>query len=536
METEDIISLPANSPGDGSEDNDYGCDPGKVDCQSGKLEVEEVKEIGEILGHSGDTADGDDQLLLATDNDKTMHDNPSSLEVSFELTETVAATCLSPVRHAGNGSLALKDESFLNNHNTDGFAVSSHEIVLSGAKRSRATVDEQQPSVQVTYKSLTRDSKRKLEELLQQWSQWHAQHCSSSKESSQVLESGEDTYFPALQVGVDKHSAVSFWMENETRCRQNKEVIPFDGNSVPVYDRGYSLALTAMDGSSNLGVLEVVEGSRCFNCGSYNHALKDCPKPRDNIAVNNARKQHKSRRNQNPSSRNPTRYYQNSPGGKYDGLKPGTLDSETRQLLGLGEFDPPPWLNRMREIGYPPGYLDPDNEDQPSGITIFGDEENGEDTEEGEILDSSHPEPARKMSIEFPGVNAPIPQNADEMRWAAGPSDLNMSRNRSYSRSNRTSDSGSRGHYHEQRLSRSFEDDEPPPPGCEVGSPSWSSYSHRYGGFEPGYSPRSPGDSRVPRSSSFDRSLSARARRSPVVHNDSLKHFPYGNLPYSSPR
>lgn len=82
-------------------------------------------------------------------------------------------------------------------------------------------------------------------------------------------------------------------------------------------------------------VLEVVEGSRCFNCGSYNHALKDCPKPRDNIAVNNARKQHKSRRNQNPSSRNPTRYYQNSPGGKYDGLKPGTLDSETRQLLGL---------------------------------------------------------------------------------------------------------------------------------------------------------------------------------------------------------
>ena len=128
METEDIISLPANSPGDGSEDNDYRCEPGKVDCQSGKLEVEEVKEIGEILGHSGDTADGDDQLLLATENDKTMHDNPSSLEVSFELTETVAATCLSPVRHAGNGSLALKDESFLNNHNTDGFAVSSHEI------------------------------------------------------------------------------------------------------------------------------------------------------------------------------------------------------------------------------------------------------------------------------------------------------------------------------------------------------------------------------------------------------------------------
>ncbi|KAL3646097.1 hypothetical protein CASFOL_011282 [Castilleja foliolosa] len=35
------------------------------------------------------------------------------------------------------------------------------------------------------------------------------------------------------------------------------------------------------------------------------------------------------------------------------------------------ELDPPPWLNRMREMGYPPGYLDVGAEDQPSGITIF---------------------------------------------------------------------------------------------------------------------------------------------------------------------
>lgn len=82
--------------------------------------------------------------------------------------------------------------------------------------------------------------------------------------------------------------------------------------------------------------MDVVDASRCFNCGSYNHSMKECPKPRDNTAVNNARKHHKSRRNQNASSRNPTRYYQNTPRGKYDGLRPGVLDAETRQLLGLG--------------------------------------------------------------------------------------------------------------------------------------------------------------------------------------------------------
>ena len=43
-----------------------------------------------------------------------------------------------------------------------------------------------------------------------------------------------------------------------------------------------------------------------------------------------------SKRNQNAGSRNPTRYYQNTPGGKYDGLRPGALDAETRKLLGLG--------------------------------------------------------------------------------------------------------------------------------------------------------------------------------------------------------
>lgn len=83
--------------------------------------------------------------------------------------------------------------------------------------------------------------------------------------------------------------------------------------------------------------LEIVDAAaRCFNCGSYSHSLKDCQRPRDNVAVNNARKQHKSTSKQNPGSRKPTRYYQNSPAGKYDGLRPGDLNAETRKLLGLG--------------------------------------------------------------------------------------------------------------------------------------------------------------------------------------------------------
>ncbi|RWW13709.1 hypothetical protein GW17_00022564 [Ensete ventricosum] len=58
-----------------------------------------------------------------------------------------------------------------------------------------------------------RESKRKLMELMQQWSQWQAKHQLSSVirllESEDVpLEDGEETYFPALHVGSKKSSVV----------------------------------------------------------------------------------------------------------------------------------------------------------------------------------------------------------------------------------------------------------------------------------------------------------------------------------------
>lgn len=61
-------------------------------------------------------------------------------------------------------------------------------------------------------------------------------------------------------------------------------------------------------------------------------------------------------------------------------------------------------------------------DDDDSGITIFGEEETKEEEkvniEEGEILESSSlQEPKRKMTVGFPGINAPIPENADLRLW-----------------------------------------------------------------------------------------------------------------------
>ncbi|KAK6129096.1 hypothetical protein DH2020_037169 [Rehmannia glutinosa] len=489
METEDIIKFPASSnSGHGSENDDpheLGCEA--INSDSLPLNSEVIDEINEA---APGTMSNDEELdmSMSSDSEENVDRNTPALPVVFEKTDSVEVvgkmTSVSSV-HAENGSLSVQREISFTNHKKDETLLCKKEIdasSLRGVKRPRISVDEQQPSVHVIYSSLPRESKQKLEELLQQWSRWHSQRCSSLDDSDIVLESGEETYFPALCVGLDKPSAVTFWVDNQTKVQSSKEFKPLDSISVPLYDRGYSLALTSADASSSLdGGVEKLDTSRCFNCSSYSHALKDCPKPRDRVAVNNARKQHTSKRNQHANSRNSTRYYQSSRGGKYDGLTPGVLDPETRRLLGLG--------------------------DQPSGITIFGDEADKEDGE-GEILGASHTEPSRKMTVEFPGINAPIPENADEWLWAPTSSSSNLSGYRSHRKYSNPSENLSREHYHtERRWSRDLDEDGPP--GCDPGtSPSLSNHYRRYGDYESGYYSHSPRASpSIPWSPTYGRSF-----------------------------
>ncbi|GAB4839553.1 hypothetical protein Ancab_029078 [Ancistrocladus abbreviatus] len=510
METEDFIKLTAS----GSSDSGSGKDPTyMVEHELGEDEHKGNELNGEQVGHYElDTEIEEGQLIPESNNEEDAGCNSSLLHEGVDFSETPSLD--EKLNHvmdpATNGCTSVQDETAISNHKTD-------DSSKSCVKRSRTTFEEQQPSVQIKYNSLPRDSKRKLEELLQHWSEWHARYCSSShlgQDPNGEFESGEKTYFPAISVGVDKTSAVSFWVDDRTK-EINFSLV--DDDSVPLYDRGYAFGLLSVDGLNNLdGGLEIMDASRCFNCGSYNHSLKECPKPRDNIAVNSARKQHKSRRNQTPGSRNPTRYYQSSPGGRFEGLRAGVLDGETRKLLGLGELDPPPWLNRMREIGYPPGYLDPEDEDQPSGIVIYADNDRKEEQEEGEILESDLPKPKRRKSVKYPGINAPIPEHADKRLWAAGASGSDSYRNRDYG----ASESYSRWRYRELRNNWESKDDGPP--GCS--------------GYESNYiSHSSKPINLIPRSPSTGRSLLDRGRSSASVLEDSQSHGSYTSSSRRSP-
>ncbi|KAG9453759.1 hypothetical protein H6P81_006667 [Aristolochia fimbriata] len=79
----------------------------------------------------------------------------------------------------------------------------------------------------------------------------------------------------------------------------------------------------------------------------------------------------------------------------------------------------------MREIGYPPGYIDTEVEDERSRIIIYGDGEPKHECEDGEIVETAEPgSEEKKMTVAFPGVNAPILENVDERLWARSPSIL----------------------------------------------------------------------------------------------------------------
>ncbi|XP_040380836.1 zinc finger CCHC domain-containing protein 8 homolog isoform X2 [Oryza brachyantha] len=326
-----------------------------------------------------------------------------------------SGTSLADVQGLHGVSVELDKANGLENGSHASKNILVDESPIRGVKRAR--IESTEPSVRVIYSNLTRESKRKLMELMQQWSEWQTRKQNTlMKFGEEDLEYGEETYYPALHVGSEKSCAVSFWVDN-----QAKESVPLDDDSVPLYDREFTLGSTPLGDPSNTKRADK-DDSRCFNCGSYSHALKECPKPRDNAAINNARKQHNLKRNISNVNRGQNRYYVKTP-GKFDDLRPGVLGPETRECLGIRENDPPPWLHRMRELGYPPGYLEVvDEEDKPSGITIFGDEDITEEYEEGELPDQGEAfSPRKRETVEFPGINGPVPENGDHWLWDSTP-------------------------------------------------------------------------------------------------------------------
>ncbi|KAM8886334.1 zinc finger CCHC domain-containing protein 8 [Spinachia spinachia] len=163
--------------------------------------------------------------------------------------------------------------------------------------------------------------------------------------------------------------------------------------------------------------------SMCFNCGLSGHQLKDCPKPKDMAVINERRKEFNQHSNQTMQSNQ--RYHADEVEERFAKYKPGIMSEELLRAMGLDGNTLPPLIYRMRQLGYPPGWLK-EAETENSGLQMY----EGNDSIEGSFTENTN---SQNLSydvfklVEFPGFNVPAShQMKDEfMQYGSIPMQTN---------------------------------------------------------------------------------------------------------------
>ena len=174
-----------------------------------------------------------------------------------------------------------------------------------------------------------------------------------------------------------------------------------DGWTIPQYEQVYFRVL-APDQTPKV---RLKSRSCCFNCGNPGHSLQDCTETHDMQRINANRREFLNKFASPVNSK--TRYhFDDSAMKRFGRFKPGVISDELREALGINEQDLPPYIYRMRHLGYPPGYLP--KATKPSLLIYDGDGSINDYIEEQD--EQKNEEHFRSSFIEYPGFNTPIPE------------------------------------------------------------------------------------------------------------------------------
>ncbi|KAI1901174.1 hypothetical protein AGOR_G00057470 [Albula goreensis] len=181
-----------------------------------------------------------------------------------------------------------------------------------------------------------------------------------------------------------------------------------EGWEVPKYQQVFGQVIAA-EGQEVLQVKEKRPKPCCFNCGSEDHQLRDCPKPKDMARINEKRKEFTGGSNQSNQ-----RYHEEEVEERFGKYKPGIVSEELLEALGVAENALPPFIYRMRQLGYPPGWLK-EAELENSGLMLY----DGRVSSEGEITEDENFQ-SHTISydvsklVNFPGFNVSAPANVND--------------------------------------------------------------------------------------------------------------------------
>ncbi|KAJ4941707.1 hypothetical protein JOQ06_011583 [Pogonophryne albipinna] len=189
-----------------------------------------------------------------------------------------------------------------------------------------------------------------------------------------------------------------------------------DGWDVPTYQQIFNQVV-----GTDIEMKEKRPKSMCFNCGSIGHQLRDCPKPKDMAAINERRKEFNQ--NSNQSMQSNQRYHADEVEERFAKYKPGVMSEELLTALGIEGNTLPPLIYRMRQMGYPPGWLK-EAEMEDSGLTMY----DGNVSNEGNTKDNSQniSYDVSKL-VDFPGFNVSAPHTMKDefMQYGSIPMQTN---------------------------------------------------------------------------------------------------------------
>ncbi|XP_021518013.1 zinc finger CCHC domain-containing protein 8 isoform X1 [Meriones unguiculatus] len=187
-----------------------------------------------------------------------------------------------------------------------------------------------------------------------------------------------------------------------------------EGWEIPKYQQVFS-HIVSLEGQE-MQVKAKRPKPHCFNCGSEEHQMKECPMPRNAARISEKRKEYMDACGEVNSQSFQQRYHAEEVEERFGRFKPGVISEELQDALGVTDRSLPPFIYRMRQLGYPPGWLK-EAELENSGLALYdGNDDTDVETETGEIQNKNVTYDLSKL-VNYPGFNISTPRGIpDEWR------------------------------------------------------------------------------------------------------------------------
>ncbi|XP_029018082.1 zinc finger CCHC domain-containing protein 8 [Betta splendens] len=274
------------------------------------------------------------------------------------------------------------------------------------SKQCRQEIEDSIRSVILKHQKLAHDEKRTSFHMKPQPSA-----LALEEDLQKSTSSGVRTTTEAFKVVGSVFYFTTFTVDKLGQPLINENPQLTDGWDVPIYQQVFNQVI-GTDGLE-IEMKDKRSKSLCFNCGSSSHQLRDCPKPKDMAAINERRKEFNQNSNQTLQSNQ--RYHADEVEERFAKYKPGVMSEELLTALGVDGSTLPPLIYRMRQLGYPPGWLK-EAEMENSGLTLY----DGNASNDGNSTDNSRSQNISydvSKLVDFPGFNVPAPHKMkDEFR------------------------------------------------------------------------------------------------------------------------